>query len=81
MDSFEFNKIAGAVLGTLLFVMALERRLRRVVHPAKPAIPGYDLPSAAPEGKARRAGGARADAAASGSCSPRPTPKPARKPP
>ena len=51
MDSFEFNKIAGAVLGTLLFVMALSVVSGGLFTPAKPAIPGYDLPSAAPEGK------------------------------
>jgi cytochrome c len=50
MDSFEFNKIAGAVLGTLLFVMALSVVSGGLFTPAKPAIPGYDLPSAAPEG-------------------------------
>jgi len=50
MDSFEFNKIAGAVLGTLLFVMALSVISGGLMTPARPAIPGYDLPSAAPEG-------------------------------
>jgi cytochrome c len=54
MDSFEFNKIAGAVLGTLLFVMALSIVSGGLFTPAKPAIPGYELPSAAAEG----AGGA-----------------------
>jgi cytochrome c len=51
MDSFEFNKIAGAVLGTLLFVMAVSVVSGGLFTPAKPAIPGYDLPSASPEGK------------------------------
>ncbi|MBV9139246.1 MAG: cytochrome c family protein [Hyphomicrobiales bacterium] len=50
MDSFEFNKIAGAVLGSLLFVMAISVVSGGLFSPAKPAIPGYDLPSAAPEG-------------------------------
>jgi cytochrome c len=50
MDSFEFNKIAGAVLGTLLFVMALSVVSGGLFSPAKPAIPGYDLPSAVAEG-------------------------------
>jgi cytochrome c len=50
MDSFEFNKIAGGVLGTLLFVMALSVVSGGLFTPAKPAIPGYALPSAAPEG-------------------------------
>jgi len=50
MDSFEFNKIAGAVLGTLLFVVALSIGSGGLFTPAKPAIPGYELPSAPPEG-------------------------------
>jgi cytochrome c len=50
MDSFEFNKIAGAVLGTLLFVMALSVVAGGLFTPAKPAIPGYELPSAVAEG-------------------------------
>jgi cytochrome c len=50
MDSFEFNKIAGAVLGTLLFVMGVSVVSGALFTPAKPAIPGYDLPSAKPEG-------------------------------
>jgi len=55
MDSFEFNKIAGAVLGTLLFVMGASILSGGLFTPAKPAIPGYDLPSAAPEGAAPQA--------------------------
>jgi cytochrome c len=50
MDSFEFNKIAGATLGTFLFVMALSVVSGGLFTPAKPAVPGYDLPSASPEG-------------------------------
>jgi cytochrome c len=50
MDSFEFNKIAGAILGTGLFTMALIIGSGALFSPAKPAIPGFDLPSAAPEG-------------------------------
>jgi cytochrome c len=50
MDSFEFNKIAGAVLGTLLFVMAASVISGGLFTPAKPAIPGYDLPAAKAEG-------------------------------
>jgi cytochrome c len=52
MDSFEFNKIAGAILGTLLFTMSLSVISGGIFTPAKPAIPGFDLPSAAPEGAA-----------------------------
>ena len=46
MDSFEFNKIAGAVLGVLLFVMGLSIFSSSIFHPHKPKTPGYDLPSA-----------------------------------
>jgi cytochrome c len=52
MDSFEFNKIAGAILGTLLFTMSLSVISGGLFTPARPAIPGFDLPSAAPEGGA-----------------------------
>ncbi|NDA48033.1 MAG: cytochrome c family protein, partial [Alphaproteobacteria bacterium] len=47
MDSFEFNKITGAVLGTLLFLMGLGLFSDAVFsHPPLKA-PGYDLPGAA----------------------------------
>jgi len=46
MDSFEFNKMAGGVLGTLLFVMALGIVSNGVFARSKPAKPGYDLPAA-----------------------------------
>lgn len=55
MDSFEFNKVAGAVLGTLLFVMGVSVLSGGLFTPAKPAIPGYDLPSAKAEGAAAEA--------------------------
>ncbi len=55
MDSFEFNKIAGAGLGTLLFVVALSVTAGGLFTPAKPAIPGYDLPSAVAEGAGAQA--------------------------
>ena len=46
-DSFEFNKIAGAVLGTLLFTMAITILSEALLYSPPPAKPGYDLPSAA----------------------------------
>jgi cytochrome c len=61
MDSFEFNKIAGGLLGTLLFTMALGVFSDGIFSHAKLAKPGYDLP-AAEEGGAE--GGAAAPAAA-----------------
>src|SRR5262245_59230089 len=46
MDSFEFNKIAGAVLGTLLFTMGLGLVSGAIFHVPEPKTPGYDLPAA-----------------------------------
>ncbi|MBX9759219.1 MAG: c-type cytochrome [Beijerinckiaceae bacterium] len=47
MDSYEFNKIAGAVLGTLLFVMFLGMFSSVIYHAPKPKTAGYALPEAA----------------------------------
>lgn len=46
MNSFEFNKVAGAVLGTALLVMALSIGSEIVFHEAAPAKPGFviDVP-------------------------------------
>ena len=41
MDSFEWNKIAGAVLGTLIFVFVIRLVAEAVYEPEKPAKPGY----------------------------------------
>ncbi|MDX7949774.1 cytochrome c family protein [Lichenihabitans sp. Uapishka_5] len=49
MDSFEFNKIAGGVLGTLTLTMMLGIAAHMIFAPGVPAKPGYDLPSAAAE--------------------------------
>lgn len=48
MDSFELNKIIGAVLGTLLFVMGVGFLAEAIYHPIEDRGPGYDLPE--PEG-------------------------------
>jgi cytochrome c len=61
MDSFEFNKIAGGFLGTLLFVMALGVFSDAVFSHPKLAKPGYDLPAA--EEASLEAGAAPAAAA------------------
>lgn len=47
MDSFELNKIAGAVLGTLMFVLGLNIVAERLFENHAPKVPGYDLPQAA----------------------------------
>src|SRR5690606_11787452 len=44
MDSFELNKIIGAVLGTLLFVMGVGFLAEAVYHPIENRGPGYTLP-------------------------------------
>lgn len=43
MDSFELNKIMGAVLGTLLFVMGVGFVTEAIYHPSATG-PGYALP-------------------------------------
>jgi len=48
MDSFELNKILGAILGTLLFVMGLGFLAEAIYHPIEGRGPGYALASAAP---------------------------------
>ena len=44
MDSFEFNKIVGAILGTLIVVMGTSFIGDAIFSSGKPAKPGYDLP-------------------------------------
>ncbi len=48
MDSFEFNKIAGAVLGTLLFAMGIGIVADMIFTPKRPVVAGYELPTAEP---------------------------------
>ena len=43
MDSFEINKILGAVLGTCLFLLSLNIAAGALFAPHKPAKPGYDI--------------------------------------
>lgn len=51
MDDLGFNKIAGAVLGTLLFVMGLGIVSNGIFAPNKPAKAGYELASEEPAAK------------------------------
>ncbi|MBN9308773.1 MAG: cytochrome c family protein [Devosia sp.] len=60
MDSFELNKIIGAILGTLLFVMGVGFLAEAIYHPIEGRGPGYTLP----EAEAAGAHGATAEAAA-----------------
>ena len=46
MDSFELNKIAGAVLGCALLVMSVSMVAGIVTAPPKSKLPGYALPGA-----------------------------------
>jgi cytochrome c len=59
MDSFEFNKIAGAVLGTLLFMMGLGIVSDAIFKGGVPKQSAYALPAA----EEASAGGATAAAA------------------
>jgi cytochrome c len=43
MDSFELNKILGAILGTCLFVIALNIAAGALFSAPKPAKPGYEI--------------------------------------
>lgn len=56
MDSNEFNKIAGAVLATLLALMALNLGAEAVFAPTQPAQPGFKID--VKEAAAPAAGGA-----------------------
>lgn len=46
MDSFELNKIIGAILGTLLFIMGIGFLAEAIYHPVEGTGPGYNLPGA-----------------------------------
>ncbi|HEY1709389.1 MAG TPA: cytochrome c family protein [Rhizomicrobium sp.] len=41
MDSFEWNKILGAVLGTIMFVLVVRIATEAIFEPKEPAKPGY----------------------------------------
>ena len=41
MDSFEWNKIIGAVLGTAIFIFVVRVVAEGIYEPEKPAKPGY----------------------------------------
>jgi cytochrome c len=43
MDSFELNKIMGALLGTCLVLMVTSFAAQAIFSPVKPAKPGYDI--------------------------------------
>jgi cytochrome c len=43
MNSFELNKVLGAILATCLFLLALNISAGALFAPAKPAKPGYEI--------------------------------------
>ena len=43
MDSFELNKVLGAILGTCLCLLALNIAAGAIFTPGKPAKPGYEI--------------------------------------
>jgi cytochrome c len=43
MDSFELNKIMGAVLGTCLGLLSLNIAANAIFHPVTPQTPGYKI--------------------------------------
>jgi cytochrome c len=57
MDSFELNKILGAILGTCLGLLTINIAAGAIFAPVKPAKPGYDIvvPEAKPGGEAKPA--------------------------
>ncbi len=60
MDSFELNKILGAILGTCLLLMVTNFAAQAIFAPVNPAKPGFDIAV-----KEQSAGGAKEAAAAS----------------
>lgn len=52
MNSFELNKVAGAVLGALLFVVGSGFVAELIYHPRPAGKAGYDLPEPEPEAAA-----------------------------
>lgn len=57
MNSFEFNKIAGAVLGTALVVFGLNQVRSMIYHSAAPEKPGFAIEVAEKGGGEAGAGG------------------------
>ena len=56
MDSFEFNKIAGAVLGTMLITFGLGIVADEIFHGETPEKPGYAIAVAESEGEGQAQG-------------------------
>jgi cytochrome c len=52
MDSFEWNKIAGAILGSLIFIFVVNLAAEHIYHAEEPAKPGYVVEGVVEEGPA-----------------------------
>jgi len=52
MDSYEWNKIAGAVLGTLVFIFVIKVGAEMLYHAPEPEKPGYVVEGVVEEGPA-----------------------------
>ena len=61
MDSLELNKVAGAVLGTLLFAMGSGFVAELIYHPKPAGNAGYALPEPAPADSAAAPAAAKAE--------------------
>jgi cytochrome c len=66
MDSFEFNKIAGAVLATALLVFGLTELAGIIYHPHAPEKPGFAIEVAEAEGAGGEAAAEEAPAVSLG---------------
>ena len=58
MNSFELNKILGAILGTCLITLALNIAAGAIFSPEKPAKPGYNI-AVKEQGEGEKAGAAK----------------------
>jgi cytochrome c len=60
--NMELNKIAGAVVGSVLVVLSTSMLAGIIVNPKPPAVPGYALPGDAPAAQTAAAPAAAAEA-------------------
>jgi len=58
MNSFELNKILGAILGTCLITLALNIGAGAIFAPEKPSKPGYNI-AVKEQGEGEKGGGAK----------------------
>ena len=72
MDSFELNKILGAVLGTCLGVLSINIAAGAIFAPGKPAKPGYEIVGAGAGAERCSQTARRTSRSRSSNCSPRP---------